>query len=161
MPTLPGSFLGYQSYSNAPDEAIDADGKIFRGLLAFDSAGNLHYVVVLWRSETASPELAWVSPPDVGSGSLAEASFRQLRAVYNAAQGKGTPTTDAIIAQYTPYKLPAGVPGPPGPAGPAGPQGPQGIPGPQGPAGSGGALTDEQNRALAWLVGWLRPLLGG
>lgn len=48
-----------------------------------------------------------------------------------------------------------------------GPQGPQGIPGPKGdkgdpgPAGSGGGLSDTERRALDWLLGWLRPLLGG
>ena len=155
MPTLPGNALGYQNYSNSPDEAIDAEGKIFRGQLMFDAARKLRYVVIMWRTETAAPEVVWASGPEAGSGGLCESPFRGLRAVYNAAQGVGASTVDATIPQYTPYKLPAAVPGP---KGDPGPQGPKGDPG---PAGSGGGLTEDDRRRLGWLATWLAPLLGG
>lgn len=158
MPTLPGATLGYQNYSSAPHHAgPDAQGKIFRGQLMFDGAGKLRYVVIMWPSETAAPLVVWASGPDAGNGSLAESPFRGLRATYNVAQGKGSPTQDVVIPQYTPYTLPAGVPGPRGATGPAGPQGPQGEPG---PAGSGGALDTQDRKALDWLRSILGALLG-
>ena len=154
MPTLPGSALSYRNYSNGPDQAgPDAEGKLFRGQLMYNGAGKLCYVVVMWRTEQAAPEIVFVSGQDAGSGGLSENPFRGLRAVWNLAQGSGSATQDAPIPQYAVWKPAAGVPGP------QGVPGPKGDKGDPGPAGSGGGLSDTERRALDWLLGWLRPLL--